>query len=326
MASVSGQQDAYGTVVREAGKEGFAENPGINWPNTLGIMGLVWISTAWAMYSTLISGEVKRASNTRQQLLMMLTPYIVGTVWLAVTSVLLESTMGAKFLHSIGFLIFNGSPLLIKFPATPYFWLLVGILSHNGPLITLLYLGFVLAIFQYLVMTALGATRVMLAATFDRLLPEKVADISPRYNSPVIAIAIFFVAAFIWTVIYNYTTLTPYVASAEFVSLLAFMGTCLAAVVLPYRMPELYQASPMSRLRILGLPVMTAAGLVGLVFNSYLLYLYVAVPGLFANSPTGLIVVFGIYAVVLVYYLVRRYYLRSQGVRPDLAFSTIPPE
>ncbi len=326
MHSTTGQSGFYNQVIHTAHQEGFSQSSGIDWSHTLGIMSLVWVSTAWAMYSALIGGEIRRAGKAKEQLYMMVTPYIVGTVFLVVLALLLDHTMGHAFLGSIGYLIFNGSPLIGKFTSTPYFWLLGGVTSGSSVVVILLYIGLLVAVFQYLIMTAIGATRIVLAATFDRLLPERLATVNVKTHAPSAAIAVFFLCSFVWVFVYNYTTVTPYTASAELVSLLAFMGTCLAAVVLPYRRRELYAASELARWNVRGVPVMTLAGLAGFTFNLYLTYLYLSQDALFANAATGLIVVFGIYAVVLAYYVLRTFYLRGRGLSAKVAFSEIPPE
>jgi amino acid transporter len=167
MTGFSSKPDYYHYVISQAAKEGYGESSGINWGATLGISALVWISLSWAWFSATVGGEIRRANDWKTSSWMMLAPLWVAAIWLAGTGFFLEKAMGATFVHSISYMAFSASPSLGEMPTTPYFYFLVGLATSNPLLTLLLFLGVTLSAASALFFSAMAATRVWLAATFD---------------------------------------------------------------------------------------------------------------------------------------------------------------
>ena len=87
--------------------------------------------------------------------------------------------------------------------------LLVGMWFHSqliGVLLTLVFgawfLGWAGTLF-------LSSTRVIFAAAFDRILPEKVADVSEKRHVPIWALVLMLVPAIVVSAFYAYTRVVP---------------------------------------------------------------------------------------------------------------------
>ena len=53
---------------------------------------------------------------------------------------------------------------------------------------------------------------------------------------------------------------------------MTYLGTTIAAILLPYRKKDLYNASPIAKYKIFGIPLITVAGV---IFGGFLLFLLV---------------------------------------------------
>jgi hypothetical protein len=67
-------------------------------------------------------------------------------------------------------------------------------------------------------------------------------------------------------------------------------------------------------------------GTIAFVFNAVMAGYFLVNDKLGVNSPGSEALIGGILVACVVYYYVRRAWLKHQGYEPDLAFSTIPPE
>jgi amino acid transporter len=185
----------------------------------------------------------------------------------------------------------------------------------------------------------LSSTRVIFAAAFDRLLPEKAAELS-KNGTPVNALLLMVVPAIIVSALYAYnvggfTSIT--LAATQGIAIMYF-GTAIAAIILPYKKPELFNASPIAQMKIAGIPLISIAGV---IFGGFLLFLLVewffdpwlnpdyAPAGLFGislantNSVIFLLVTYGLSAAI--YYGFKSYRSRG-GINMDKVQAEIPVE
>jgi amino acid transporter len=126
----------------------------------------------------------------------------------------------------------------------------------------------------------LSSTRVIFAAAFDRLLPEKVAEVDQRSGTPVYALLLMTIPSILIAYLYNYNIANFYSLTlcSTLVIAVTFLGTTIAAIVLPYRKPELYNSSPIAKYKILGIPLITVAGVIFGCFLVFLLYQWILDP------------------------------------------------
>ena len=118
----------------------------------------------------------------------------------------------------------------------------------------------------------LTASRVIFATAFDRILPERAARVS-KNGVPYYAILIMFVPSLVIAYFYAYnSTFTSWTLDATLVIAVTFVGSTVAAGLLPYRKPEIYNASPIAKYRVGPLPLITAAAILFLAFLAFCIY------------------------------------------------------
>ena len=185
----------------------------------------------------------------------------------------------------------------------------------------------------------LSSTRVIFAAAFDRLLPEKAADLNDK-GAPVNAMLLMVVPAIVVSALYAYNLAgfkSITLAATQGIAIMYF-GTAIAAIVLPYKKKELYKASPIANMKVAGIPVITVAGA---IFGAFLLFLLVewffdpwlnpdfAPAGLYGislantNSVIFLLVCYGSAAALYYGFKARR---RTEGIDLDKVQAEIPVE
>jgi APA family basic amino acid/polyamine antiporter len=169
------------------------------------------------------------------------------------------------------------------------------------------------------------ATRAMFAWSFDRVMPDKLSEVHPRYNSPWVAVIVVAVIGELFLILYHvgvFKFLTPALAYY-----FVFWLVSLCGLLFPYlrRTRPLLEGSAVDW-RIAGIPVMAICGLVGLVYFTIGLYLMLTNDLLFLNTPEQLLTTGLQFAVPLVLFFIVREYRRRQGLPIDAAFREIPPE
>jgi len=185
----------------------------------------------------------------------------------------------------------------------------------------------------------LSSTRVIFAAAFDRLLPEKVAEVEPRTRTPIYALVLMVVpsllvsALFAWNV-FDFQTLT---LCSTLVIAVTYLGSTIAAILLPYVKPDLYKASPIAKYKIAGIPLITVAGVIFAAFLIFLLYQWILDPNALYGigvsiNPDGyqnwssVIYMLSMYLLALFIYLGFKAYRKRQGINIDKIYEEIPVE
>jgi amino acid transporter len=318
-------RDYYQYVIDSAEKAGFHKG-GFSLLDTFGVAPILWTALAWAAWSVVTGGELKNARRLRSMMTSTIGAMALNTLLIGFTAILLVHTIGATFLGSLGYLYFTGDPALSGLAAPPFFGILASTLTSSPVVIVLLGLGFLATGVQILIGMAWGGSRLILALAFDRMLPPTLGDVSPRFHTPVKAIAAFFALGVMWVLLYNHTEVASYTLAVTLASILVYMGTMLAGMLLPYRAKEIYKASPAAKHSLFGLPLITVLGFVAFAFNAVMAYYFVTKDELGVNDPKSLALVGGILALCVVYYYARRAWLQRDGYDPDLAFAVVPPE
>jgi APA family basic amino acid/polyamine antiporter len=126
----------------------------------------------------------------------------------------------------------------------------------------------------------LSSTRVIFAAAFDRLLPERAAELN-KNGTPVNAMLLMVIPAMLVSALYAYNAGVAEDGTGGFKSItlaatqgiaIMYFGTAIAAIILPYKKKDLFEASPIAKMKFAGVPLITIAGL---IFGGFLLFLLV---------------------------------------------------
>jgi basic amino acid/polyamine antiporter, APA family len=204
--------------------------------------------------------------------------------------------------------------LLAAFLMDGAFWqfLLVGLLS-------LWFFGWVGTVF-------LSSTRVVFATAFDRVLPEGVAKVS-RSGVPYVALALMLIPAIpiSWFYAFN-DEFYSWTLAATMVIAITFAGSAIAAAILPWRKPEIYNASPIAKYRIAGIPLITATAVGFLALLVFCLYKWIQADVYGLNDSGSLIYMGILYVVAFAIYFGSRLVRRRQGIDMTMVHKEIPAE
>ena len=315
---------------------GIELNPAFSLLATLLIAPIAWTSLQWATYSSQQNGEIKSAGNFRSQAFIIVGALLLTGTLLAVLAFVLENSVGTEFLYVAGSGYWSGVGEATL--AGSYLWPnIIATAIANNPIVTIIIAaGFILNGHQIVHNCYIGMTRVMVAMSLDRMLPEMVSRVSDRFHTPVNAHVIYFLASL--PVIYLYNTFVLEGADGESTSWASltlgvtfacgyvFVGTAIAGALLPFRAKALYEASPGAKYTVGGFPLVTVVGAIGAVAGALFLYLFITDDRLGLTSDLAYNVVGGILIFSLGWYLVTYFVRRSRGINVNYAFKEIPPE
>src|SRR5260370_28799677 len=123
-----------------------------------------------------------------------------------------------------------------------------GWLVNNHLFQALLIVVMVLWFFGWAGTLFLSSTRVIFAAAFDRVLPAWAANISAKRRVPYGSLVLMIVPSIVISAIFSYVPKFQSVfIDATAVLALTFLGTVVAAIILPWRRQDLYDPSPSAR-------------------------------------------------------------------------------
>lgn len=314
--AVGGVENAFAVAQQNAGYE---PHPFDAYQTFLSLSLPLYI-VLFAITSSFIGGEVKNAR--RAQLFGMPGSVLYCTAWILLLVAAFEKMVGYDGLAVIG----AADPQALGLAFTPTFIELAGAVVHRNLLLILfLGVGFLLWTYVWLPINYLASTRILLAWSFDRLMPEKLSYVSPRTHTPLVAILVIGLIGEVCLALYAWHIVLVSIVGI-FGWIVSFILTAIAAIVFPYRRRHDFEASPV-RWRVAGLPLMSIVGalaVVSLLVCEVVFWLDPFV-GL-AHYPNVQVLTVAVFIVgALVYWLAKTIQAR-RGIRVEYAFQEIPPE
>jgi amino acid transporter len=286
-----------------------------------------WI--LWPNWGATLYGEVRGASDFRRVMSGMM-----WGLWVTVAIAFVFVLLSAKF---FGWEFFNAANL--NYWATVYefgdaaipIWsyppMLASFYFHNEAIQAIIVLVFGAWFLGWAGTLFLSSTRVIFAAAFDRILPEKVADVSERRHVPYWALLLMLVPSIVVSWLYAYTSdFATFILDATLVIAVTFFGTSIAAMILPYRKKRLYENSPIARYKVAGIPLITVTGAVTAAFLGFNLWHWFTNDLYAVNNSTSLWFMAAMYGLALVIYVVAWFVRRSQGINLSAIHREIPVE
>lgn len=322
-----GAPNFYETALAAAKAANIDLNPPFSLLATVLVAPIAWTSLQWATYSAQQNGEIKGARSFQNQLVIILGSLIATGLLLAILAAAFEHAIGTDFLYVAGAGYWAGLEQG-KFNGV-FLWpnIVANALAGNPIIVVIIALGYILNAFQIVNNCYIGMTRVMVAMSLDRLLPEWVSRVSDRLHTPVNAHLAYFLASIPVILVYNlwgqWTALT---LGVTFACGYVFVVTALAGALMPYRAKALYDASPGAAYKLGNIPLVTIFGLIGAIVGGVMVLMFMFYSALGLTSVLAYQVVFGVLAVSVVWYLLAKMIQRSRGINVDFAFKEIPPE
>ena len=345
-AAIFGTQPGLYEATVAAGTEAGAATPLLG-----GSLGLIFLTLPWLVFFNLwpnwgatLYGEVRGATDYKRNFAGMAWALIGVTVLGVLFFLGVARTIGWNFYMQANAAWWNYSwgytDQVPPLPVWPNPAMLAVFLTNNRLIQIIVMLLMSFWWFGWAGTLFLSSTRVVFAAAFDRLLPEKVAELDERTGTPVNAMLLMVVPAVIVSLLYAYNIggfISVTLAATQAIAIMYF-GTAIAAIILPYKKKALYEASPIAQMKVAGIPLITIAGV---IFGGFLAFLLIewffdpwlntdgVPPGLYGislantNSVIFLLATYGLAAALYYYFKARR---RTEGIDLDKVQAEIPVE
>jgi APA family basic amino acid/polyamine antiporter len=277
----------------------------------------------WSNWGATLYGEVRGASDFRKNIYAMGGALIATTIAAVIMLLLFAKTFGWDFYNASNNGYWSGEGPLGVFP---YPGLLTAFLM-DGALWQFILVGLLsLWFFGWVGTVFLSSTRVVFAAAFDRVLPEAAAKVT-RSGVPIVAIMLMLIPSIPISYFYAYNSdFFSWTLAATQVIAITFAGSAIAAMIFPWRRPDIYNASPIARYKVAGLPLISVAAFAFLVILGFALYEWFSNDLYAVNGRDTLLYMGALYVLAIAIYVGSRIYRRSQGIDMRMVHSEIPVE
>jgi amino acid transporter len=311
------------------------------WGSSLGAIFLampyIVFFNLWPNWGATLYGEVKGADDFKKNFWGMALGLLVTTGLAILLYASIAKTISWDFYTNANAAYWSyrwgTTDALPPLPVWPYPALLAVFMTTNPVIQFIVLLAMSAWFFGWAGTMFLSSTRVIFAAAFDRVLPEAVATVNPRTRTPTWALILMVVpgllisALFVWDV-FGFKSLT---LASTLVIAITYLGSTIAAIMLPYTKKDLYNASPIAKYKIAGIPIITVAGVIFGAFLLFLLYEWIVDPnelyGISYRNTASVIFMLILYSTAIAIYVGARFYRESkEGIDLGMIYKEIPVE
>ncbi len=316
--------NAYQQTIQAGEQAGGLPTDSAAFPTLLLIPFLAFFNL-FSNWGATLYGEVRGASDFRKNIYAMGGALVLTSVTAVVMLLLFAKTFGWDFYYgaNAAFWAADGSAPI---SAWPYPALLASFLLGNPILQVILIALMSLWFFGWVGSVFMSSTRVVFATAFDRVLPEAVAK-TTRSGVPYVALLLMLIPSIPISYFYAYgEDFATWTLNATLVIAMTFFGSTVAAAILPWRKPEIYNASPIARYKILGIPLITVSATAFGVFLAFCLYQWVTNDVYGINDPSSFFYLSIMYILAIAIYVVSRLVRRAQGMDLKMVYDEIPED
>jgi amino acid transporter len=236
------------------------------------------------------------------------------------------AVVGTDFNNAAAYLQYNTDVNPLPVAGTLNFF--ASLLTKNPLLLIVMDFSFFLWHFLLLFTMFTICVRNIFAWAFDQIMPTWLTKVTDKSRAPWTATIAVAVLSWILLILFIFTHIFDFVFNYIVIFGIAFWITSFAAILLPYRRKELFEAAPtMVQAKIFGVPLVTIAGVINLILFTLILYASFILPAF--SGPVGPIAigfVLGIYLSGVVIYFIAASIRKRAGVDLNLLYGEIPPE
>lgn len=301
------------------------------WNTLLAAIPFGFLTYSGFNFNTYLVGETKQVSKTIPRALFLAV--VITLVSLVVLTTITYSTFGGAFVGGISYLFNTGA--LSSLPVQPTVNLLISLATPPwlGFLINLnVTLGFFLVALSYFI----TFSRLLFAMAFDRILPEKVAEVNDKYHSPHFAVIIIGIFTAIFATMIWYAGWAASYLNTSLAEPIAYIIPGFAALLFAVLKKDLFKSTVKSLpgwlgRQVAGVPILALGGLAIILIWGFaiysLLFPVTSYTYLGSSAPlaVGLTIALVIFGLVL-FETSRLYHKRKDGIDILLASKEIPPE
>jgi len=318
-----GQGDVFHKIVAAA--PATSGHPG-SWDATAPAIFVIMTFMMWNWWSAYLAGELKSAGNRNRQLGIMFGALAWDVVFLVIGVLLIYKVAGYAFMAGV-----NAGTPDYTIPTGPWYHFIASLVYNNDVLTILIVGSFAFWSLPAMVGNTFMPVRTVFAWAFDRLLPERFADVDERRHAPVPAILLVMgivTLMLLWSV--EKTTFQTWLALGVLAGVVCVWIVSIAAFMFPNRRPDLYEASP-ANISVGGVPLLKIVAPLSFLVMAFLVYDTLKYPALALSGDSSHrwyvpAFMLGTAAFGLVVYYTARYVRRGAGVDVDLVYRELPPD
>jgi basic amino acid/polyamine antiporter, APA family len=329
---IFGVHNAYQATVSGAAKSGYV-SPSFGFSPLSASMLLVpmmMFYLLWPNWGSTLYGEIRGASDFRRVFAGMFGGLWITVILSVLFLVLVNKTMGQGFYNDTGALYWSayyGGKVPAAIPIWPYPVMFIGWLVHNQVFQIVLIVVMLLWFLAWVGTLFLSSTRVIFAAAFDRILPDRAAEVSEKRKVPFYSLVLMLLPAVGLSALYAYwSKFYTYTLDATLVIAVTYLFSAFAVVLLPFIKKDLWQASPASRIKLFGVPIVPAAGWITIGLLGFNLYEWLSNATYGVNNKDSLYYMAAMYVLALLIYVIARIVRSRQGIDLGLINKEIPVE
>jgi basic amino acid/polyamine antiporter, APA family len=328
-----GINNAYGATQAAATKIGY-HAPALGFGPlgpTMLLVPVMMFFILWPNWGATLYGEIRGASDFRRVFTGMFGGLWITVALTVIFLLLIDKTMGWAFYQNsnqLNYQVFILTPhVSTVLPIWPYPVLFAGWLVHNTAFQVALILVMSLWFFGWVGTLFLSSTRVIFAAAFDRVLPDRAAEVSEKRKVPFYSLILMLLPAVGLSAVYAYnSTFVTYTYDATLVIAVTFLFSAIAVVLLPFVKKDLWRASPASKIKVLGVQIVPVAGWITIGLLVFDLYEWLTNAAYGVNNHDSLYYMGAMYVLAIVLYVSARIIRRRQGIDLGLINKEIPVE
>jgi basic amino acid/polyamine antiporter, APA family len=285
----------------------------------------------WPNWGSTLYGEIRGASDFKRVFTGMFSGLWITVALSVIFLLVVAKTFGTAFYNNSNALywtaFYSGGKVASPVPIWPYPVMFAGWLIHNTAVQVILILVMALWFIGWVGTLFLSSTRVIFAAAFDRVLPDRAAEVSEKRKVPIYSLVLMLLPAVALSAVYAYSIkFETYTLDATLVIAVTYLFSAIAVVILPWRKPDLWRASPASRIKVFGVQIVPVAGVVTIGLLGYNLYEWLTNDAYGVNNKGSLVFMAAMYVLAIIVYVVARIVRRRQGIDLGLINKEIPVE
>jgi len=325
-AKIFGVKHAYAATTVAAHKLGYAPSRLALGPlgPTMLLVPFMMFFILWPNWGATLYGEIRGASDFKRVFRGMFFGLWITVACTVVFLLLMAKTFDWDFYQNLNALANNLTP---QFGIWPYPVMFASWLVHNTAFQVVIILVMSLWFFGWVGTLFLSSTRVIFAAAFDRVLPDRAAEVSEKRKVPLYSLILMLLPAVGLSALYAYSaTFVTYTLDATLVIAVTYLFSSIAVVLLPWRKPDLWRASPASKVKVLGVPLVPLSGVITIGLLGFCLYEWLVKKIYGVNNSSSLYYMLAMYLLAIAIYVIARIVRRRQGVDLSLINKQIPVE
>jgi len=300
---IFGVNGGYAATTKAAAKAGYVA-PSLSFGPlgpTMLLVPMMMFYLLWPNWGTTLYGEIRGASDFRRVFSGMFIGLWITVALSVVLLLLFAKTFGWAFYQDANATYWTGTGAI---PIFPYPVMMAAWLVNNTAFQVIVILLMSLWFFGWVGTLFLSSTRVIFAAAFDRVLPDAAAQVSEKRRVPVASLVLMLLPAVGFGALYAYnSTFASYTLDATLVIAVTYLFSAIAVVILPLRKPELWFASPASKIKLFGVPIVPVAGVVTIALLVYCLIEWLSNSLYFVNNTSSLIYMGANYVLAIVIFV-----------------------